>query len=30
VKKVVRVVELISEEELQRLQPKPATTEPKK
>ena len=30
VKKVVRVVELISEEELQRLQAKPATTEPKK
>ena len=30
VKKVVRVVEIISEEELQRLQPKPATTEPKK
>jgi len=30
VKKVVRVVELISEEELQRLQPKPAATEPKK
>ena len=30
VKKVVRVVELISEEELQRLQPKPATPEPKK
>ena len=30
VKRVVRVVEIISEEELQRLQPKPATTEPKK
>ena len=30
VKKVVRVVELISEEELQRLQPKPASTEVKK
>jgi osmotically-inducible protein OsmY len=30
VKKVVRVMEIISEEELQRLQPKPANTEPKK
>ena len=30
VKKVVRVVELISEEELQRLQPKPASAEVKK
>ena len=30
VKKVVRVVEIISEEELQRLQPKPASTEVKK